>query len=147
MWYGTWPCSQVHRFGTSLRSHHRCIDRSADFFDKHTDLFGRAAHSVGKLGLSEEYGAVTLVERFVFNTMTAREFALAFPYCLPEIGPRVVDRLLGPETMARFEWDHAGSFFETGRAHRMALVERNGKRLPEKDDQFTLAGSTSRASG
>jgi hypothetical protein len=90
----------------------------------------RNAYSVGKLGLSEEYGAATLVERFAFNTMTARESALAFPYCLPEIGPPVVDRLFGSETMARFEWDQPGSFFDTGRAHRMALVERNGRLDP-----------------
>src|SRR5262249_32341190 len=70
----------------------------------------RNAVTVGHLRLSEEYGAAALVERFAFNTMTAREFALSFPYCLPEVGPRVVDRLFGGDTMARFEWDHPGSF-------------------------------------
>src|SRR5205085_1560723 len=42
--------------------------------------------SVGKWRLSEEYGSATLIERFAFDGMTAREFALAFPYCLPVIG-------------------------------------------------------------
>jgi len=86
--------------------------------------------SVGHMRLSEEYGAATLVERFAFNSMTAREFALAFPYCLPQVGPRAVDRLFGADTMARFEWDHPGSFFETGRGQRVALLQRHGKLDP-----------------
>ena len=42
--------------------------------------------SVGKFALTEEYGSAALIERFAFDDMTAREFLLAFPYCLPEIG-------------------------------------------------------------
>jgi hypothetical protein len=77
---------------------------------------------VGKLGFTEEYGSATLVERFAFNDMTAREFAFAFPYCLPAIGPAMVERLFGAD-MRRFEWDESGSFFKIGRARRMALIE------------------------
>ena len=43
----------------------------------------RNAESLGKWGLTEEYASVTLIERFAYNDMTAREFMLAFPYCLP----------------------------------------------------------------
>jgi len=41
---------------------------------------------VGKWGLTEEYGSATLIERFAYNDMTAWEFMLAFPYCVPGIG-------------------------------------------------------------
>ena len=51
----------------------------------------RNAVSVGKWGLTEEYGSATLIERFAFNDMSVREFVLAFPYCLPEIGAPIVD--------------------------------------------------------
>src|SRR5712671_6318290 len=47
--------------------------------------------SVGKFGLTEEYGAVTLIERFAYNDMTTREFLLAFPYCTPGIGDLAFD--------------------------------------------------------
>jgi len=90
----------------------------------------RNAATVGHFRLSEEYGAATLVERFAFNSMTEREFALAFPYCLPEIGPRMVNRLFGREAMGRFEWDRPNSFFEAGRGRRVALLQQHGKLDP-----------------
>src|ERR1700730_12933846 len=62
----------------------------------------RNAVSVGKWGLTEEYGSAALIERFAYDDMTAREFALAFPYCLPEIGEPVVDWAVGPHAMERF---------------------------------------------
>jgi hypothetical protein len=83
----------------------------------------------GKLGFTEEYGSATLIERFAFNDMSAREFALAFPYCLPAIGPSVVERLFGP-AMRRFAWNEPGSFFDVGRARRMALVQAHGRLDP-----------------
>jgi hypothetical protein len=86
--------------------------------------------SLGKMAVTEEYGSATLVERFAFNRMTAREFLLAFPYCVPKVGPAAVERLLGADAMARFEWNQAGSFFETGRAHRTALVAAHGRLDP-----------------
>lgn len=78
--------------------------------------------SVGKLALTEEYGAAALIERFAFNTMTGREFALSVPYCLPTIGPPLVAAMAGPDAMNRFEWNKPGSFFETGRAERLKLL-------------------------
>jgi hypothetical protein len=88
----------------------------------------RNAVTVGKLGFSEEYGSATLVERFAFNDMSAREFALAFPYCLPVIGPAVVGSFGGD--MHRFEWDEPNSFFNVGRAHRVALTKAHGRLDP-----------------
>jgi hypothetical protein len=84
--------------------------------------------SIGKLALTEEYGAAALVERFAYDQMTAREFFLAFPYCLPEIGPSLVGRLFGRDAMARLQWEGPQTFFAMGRAHRNELVA-NYKRL------------------
>ena len=56
----------------------------------------RNAVSAGKWGLTEEYGSAALIERFAFDDMTAREFVLAFPYCLPGIGEPVVNWAFGP---------------------------------------------------
>jgi hypothetical protein len=85
--------------------------------------------SIGKAAVTEEYGAATLVERFAFNEMTLREFLLAFPYCVPTIGPAAVERI-APAAASRFEWDQPGSFFETGRARRVALVAAHGRLDP-----------------
>ena len=78
--------------------------------------------SVGKFTLTEEYGAASLIERFAFNRMEPREFALAFPYCVPAVGPGIVGALAGERAMDRFEWNTPGSFFESGRSARMALL-------------------------
>jgi hypothetical protein len=82
----------------------------------------RNAISVGKLALTEEYGSVTLIERLAFDQMTAREFLLAFPFCIPEIGPRAVEHAFGADAMARFQYDLPGSFYEIGSGQRWALV-------------------------
>ncbi len=86
--------------------------------------------SVGKFAVSEEYGSAALIERFAFNRMTAREFVLAFPYCVPTIGPPAVGHLFGDEAMDRFEWNKAGSFFHVGRATRLRLIETHQKLDP-----------------
>ena len=62
--------------------------------------------------------------------MSAREYALAFPYCLPGIGAPLVASLFGAEAMSRFDYDAPGSFFEKGRAHRERLLERHGRLDP-----------------
>lgn len=90
----------------------------------------RNAVSVGKLGFTEEYGSVALIERFAFNDMTLREFVWAFPACVPAVGPAVVTALAGPEATARFAWDSPGSFFERGRGRRNALVAEHGRLDP-----------------
>jgi hypothetical protein len=90
----------------------------------------RNATSVGHWGLTEEYGSATLIERFAFNDMTGREFALAFPYCLPEIGEPLIKLTFGAEAMQRFVYHTPGSFFHTGRLHRDKLVEAHGRLDP-----------------
>jgi hypothetical protein len=88
----------------------------------------RNAISVGKFALTEEYGSSALIERLAFDRMTAREFLLAFPYCLPEVGPRVVDRAFGTDAMARFQYDLPDSFYMIGSSQRWALIAEH-KRL------------------
>jgi hypothetical protein len=88
----------------------------------------RNAVSVGKFGLTEEYGAHALVERFAYDQMTPREFALAFPYCLPEIGPRIVSAMFGPQAMVRFDYETKGSFYDIGSIKRFDLIAQH-KRL------------------
>jgi hypothetical protein len=90
----------------------------------------RNAMSVGHWGLTEEYGSATLIERFAYNDMSAREFLLAFPYCLPEVGPPLIKRASGPTAMERFVYDTPRSFFHVGRAHRDKLVEAHGRLDP-----------------
>jgi hypothetical protein len=90
----------------------------------------RNALSVGKLGVTEEYGSASLIERFAFDDMSAREFALAFPYCVPAIGAPIVSALFGEGAMLRFHYDQPGSFFEVGRAARNVLMAEGGKLDP-----------------
>jgi hypothetical protein len=82
----------------------------------------RNAVSVGKLALTEEYGSLALIERLAYDQMTAREFALAFPYCLPKIGPTLVDEVFGSDAMWRFDYQRDGGFYNVGMLHRDQLV-------------------------
>ena len=90
----------------------------------------RNAVSVGRWGLTEEYGSATLIERFAYNDMSMREFLLAFPYCLPEIGAPLIERTFGPTTMERFVYYTPRSFFHAGRLHRDKLLEAHGRLDP-----------------
>lgn len=90
----------------------------------------RNAMSVGHWGLTEEYGSATLIERFAYNDMSAREFLLAFPYCLPEVGPPLIERAFGAAVIERFVYYTPHSFFRVGRLHRDKLVEAHGRLDP-----------------
>ncbi len=76
---------------------------------------------IGKFTLTQEYGALSLIERFAFNRMTPGEFALAFPYCVPVAGKPLVSLIAGPHAVDRFEWNTRDSFFEIGRGTRVKL--------------------------
>ncbi len=69
---------------------------------------GRNAISVGKFALTEEYGAVALIERFAYDDMTLREALQAFPYCLPGVGDLAFDRVYGTDSMHRFVYPIIG---------------------------------------
>jgi hypothetical protein len=90
----------------------------------------RNAVSIGHWGLTEEYGSATLIERFAYNDMSAREFLLAFPYCLPGVGPPLIERAFGPDSMQRFVYHTPRSFFHVGRLHRDKLIEAHGRLDP-----------------
>jgi hypothetical protein len=86
--------------------------------------------SVGKFGLTEEYGSAALIERFAYDDMTAQEFIQAFPYCVPGLGDLTFDLVYGADSMHRFVYHTPGSFFHIGRDRRAALVEQHGRLDP-----------------
>ena len=86
--------------------------------------------SLGKFELGKEYASAALIERFAYDDMTAREFFLAFPYCIPGIGDLLFDKVYGADSMHRFMYRTPGSFFHTGREQRNILVEQNGQIAP-----------------
>ena len=86
--------------------------------------------SLGKFELGKEYASAVLVERFAYDDMTAREFFLAFQYCIPGIGDLLFDKVYGADSMHRFMYRTPASFFHTGREQRNILVEQNGQIAP-----------------
>jgi 4-amino-4-deoxy-L-arabinose transferase-like glycosyltransferase len=90
----------------------------------------RNAISVEKFGLTEEYGAAALIERFAYDDMTPREFLQAFPYCVPGLGDLVFDRIYGTDSMHRFVFHTPHSFFHVGRERRDTLVREHGRLDP-----------------
>jgi hypothetical protein len=90
----------------------------------------RNAISVGKFGISEEYGSAVLIERFAYNDMTLGEFVTAFPYCTPGIGDLAFDLIYGTDSMHRFVFHTRDSFFHVGRGRRDALVKEHGRLDP-----------------
>lgn len=80
--------------------------------------------SIGKFGLTEEYGSAAIVERFAYDDMTGQEFLLAFPFCTPVLGDLAFDKVNGTDSMRRFVYHTPGSFFHAGRDRRDALVRQ-----------------------
>jgi hypothetical protein len=90
----------------------------------------RNSISVGKWGLTEEYGSAVLIERFAFNDMTTWEMMLIFPYCTPGIGDLAFDQVYGRDSMHRFVYHTRDSFFHVGRGRRDTLVKECGRLDP-----------------
>jgi len=86
--------------------------------------------SVGKWGLTEEYGSAVLIERFAYNDMTPMEFITAFPYCTPGLGDLLFDQVYGGDSMHRFVYHTGHSFFHVGRGRRDMLVKEHGRLDP-----------------
>jgi 4-amino-4-deoxy-L-arabinose transferase-like glycosyltransferase len=86
--------------------------------------------SVGKWGLTEEYGSAVLIERFAYNDMTPMEFVTAFPYCTPGLGDLLFDQRYGRDSMHRFVYHTRNSFFHVGRGRRDMLVKEHGRLDP-----------------
>ena len=87
----------------------------------------RNAISVGKFGLTEEYGPQQIVERFGYNKMTLREGLMAFPAALPQIGVSLTGALFGTEGMRRFGWSEPDGFYVTGMERRHRLIAEHGR--------------------
>jgi len=86
--------------------------------------------SVGKWGLTEEYGSAVLIERLAYNDMSPMEFVTAFPYCTPGLGNMLFDQVYGRDSMHRFVYHTRDSFFHVGRGRRDALVQEHGRLDP-----------------
>jgi 4-amino-4-deoxy-L-arabinose transferase-like glycosyltransferase len=86
--------------------------------------------SVGKWGLTEEYGSAVLIERFAYNDMNPMEFVTAFAYCAPGLGDLLFDQVYGRDSMHRFVYHTRDSFFHVGRGRRDTLVKENGRLDP-----------------
>src|SRR5215475_3335618 len=86
--------------------------------------------SVGKWGLTEEYGSAVLIERFAYNDMSPTEFFTAFPYCTPGLGDLLFDQVYGRDSMHRFVFHTRDSFFHVGRGRRDMLVSEHGRLDP-----------------
>src|SRR5215470_1050903 len=86
--------------------------------------------SVGKWGLTEEYGSAVLIERFAYNDMSPTEFFTAFPYCTPGLGDLLFDQVYGRDSMHRFVFHTRDSFFHVGRGRRDMLVQEHGRLDP-----------------
>jgi hypothetical protein len=86
--------------------------------------------SVGKWGLTEEYGSAVLIERFAYNDMNPMEFVTAFPYCTPGLGDLLFDQQYGRDSMHRFVYHTPDSFFHVGRGRRDMLVKEHGRLDP-----------------
>lgn len=78
--------------------------------------------SVGKFGLTEEYGAGIIIERLGYNKMTLTEGLLAFPACIPQVGNDAVSMIFGERVMNRWGWSGSGTFFGSGTERRVALM-------------------------
>ncbi len=75
-------------------------------------VFGRAALTYG-------YDSHTLVQRIAFDTMTWREYGLAYLCWLPD-GTSLGRRLIGPGACDRFGWDDKPtSFYTLGLRHML----------------------------
>jgi hypothetical protein len=84
--------------------------------------FIRNVVSVGKFGMTEEYGAGIIIERLGYNKMTLTEGLLAFPACIPQIGNDIVSKVFGERVMNRWGWSGSNTFFGSGTERRAALM-------------------------
>jgi hypothetical protein len=81
--------------------------------------------SVGKWGLTEEYAAAALIERFAYNSLTAGEFVRLFAYCVPGIGDLAFDKADPNGAMRRFVYHTPDSIFHAGRGRRDTLLQQH----------------------
>jgi 4-amino-4-deoxy-L-arabinose transferase-like glycosyltransferase len=74
---------------------------------------------LGRTALTHGYDSHTLVQRIAFDTMTWREYGLAYLCWLPD-GRSLGRRFVGPQGCDRFGWDdHPNSFYVLGLRHML----------------------------
>jgi 4-amino-4-deoxy-L-arabinose transferase-like glycosyltransferase len=74
---------------------------------------------LGRAALTYGYDSHTLVQRIAFDTMTWREYGLAYLCWLPD-GTSLGRRFVGPQACDRFGWDdHPNSFYVLGLRHML----------------------------
>ena len=79
----------------------------------------RNAIVLGRAALTYGYDSHTLVQRIAFNTMSWREYGLAYLCWLPD-GTSLGRRLIGPGACDRFGWDEQpNSFYTLGLRHML----------------------------
>ncbi len=71
-----------------------------------------------QLALTRYYGSHTLVQRIAFDTMTWREYGLAYLCWLPD-GRGMEEALAGAQACDRFGWDAPNSFYVLGLRHML----------------------------
>lgn len=80
--------------------------------------------SVGKFGLTEEYGSQQIIERFGYNSTTLAEGLAAFPAALPQVGRDLTGAVLGEDVLHRMSWGpDDDTFYHVGVAHRWELIK------------------------
>ena len=97
----------------------------------------------GHFQLTDNRGGIALSTREVFDHMTPAQYAAAFVYWTPGVGPGLARRLFAPETVAPFDLYAPGGFYEVGQnryAPRVdAVMEARGI------DQFNADHDVDRA--
>ncbi len=84
----------------------------------------RNAIVLGRAALTYGYDSHTLVQRIAFDTMTWREYGLAYLCWLPD-GTSLGRRLVGPGACDRFGWDEQpNSFYTLGLRHMLEQTLR-----------------------
>lgn len=87
--------------------------------------------SVGKFGLSEEYGAFNIVVRFGYNQMTLAGGLIGFPAALPQIGLPLTRALFGEDAPRALGWGwNEDSLYGAGGRRAFALRGEYGRLDP-----------------
>jgi len=87
--------------------------------------------SVGKFGLSEEYGSFNIIVRFGYDEMTLAGGLIDFPAALPQIGLPLTRALFGADAPRQLGWGWEGdSLYGAGGRKAFALRSTYGRLDP-----------------
>ncbi len=77
----------------------------------------------GQWRLTDARSGIALSTRAVFDTMTPAQYAAAFVYWTRGFGPGLARRLFAPDTVAPFDLDRPGGFYDRGQNGYRPRVE------------------------